>query len=70
MTYIIFRCCACGRLVLGRECQKTRLCGYCGKRNNLSESRVEAEAPTHREALRVLAKLRFEGHCKVERLDG
>ncbi len=68
MTYVVFRCRGCNRLVLGRRGQKTRLCGYCGRRNDLSEREVEAEASTPREARQIIAALKSRGRDRAGKL--
>ncbi len=52
---------------MSKEGQKTKLCAFCGAKNNLSRVRVLAKALNHSEARQVISKLKvYEVKAKTK----
>jgi DNA-directed RNA polymerase subunit RPC12/RpoP len=56
--YTVVTCYKCGRFLLARTSQKTKLCPYCGFRFNVEKSRKVAFAKSAREASLLLRRLK------------
>ena len=56
--YLIIQCYSCGKLLLAKGGQKTKLCTYCNTRLNLSRVKILARAPTARAASRLIIALK------------
>jgi len=56
--YLIIQCYSCGKLLLARSGQKTKLCTYCNTRLNIFRVRVLARAPTAKAASRIVIALK------------
>jgi len=60
--YLIIVCPKCGKLLIARSDQKTRLCPYCQKRIMVYKAVKVAKAKTAREASIVIQKLKSKYH--------
>lgn len=65
MGYLIFKCKTCGKLNISKEGQKTKLCAFCGAKNNLSKVEVLAKALDRFKARQTILKLKvYEAKTK------
>lgn len=55
---LIIICRSCGGLFLARENQKTRMCPYCNKYNDIRKAKKVASAKNAFEASQILRKLK------------
>lgn len=56
--YLIIQCYSCGKLLLAKRGQKTKLCTYCNTRLNLFRVKILARAPTAVAASRIIIALK------------
>lgn len=58
MTYLVVKCRGCGRLLLTRSAQKSRLCAYCGRKNLIKGAASLARAATAKGAQLLLQQMK------------
>ena len=56
--YLVIQCYSCGKLLLAKRGQKTKLCTYCNTRLNVLRVKILARAPTARAAFKIIIVLK------------
>ncbi|MEM2912615.1 MAG: DUF1922 domain-containing protein [Candidatus Bathyarchaeia archaeon] len=54
-------CYNCGRLLLARACQKTKICPYCETKIHINKAKKVASGKTAREASVIVRSLKAKG---------
>ncbi|RLG90961.1 MAG: DUF1922 domain-containing protein [Candidatus Hecatellales archaeon] len=66
----MFKCRVCGKLNLSKDKQKTKVCVFCGAKNDLSRVRILAKGLNRFEARQTISRLKvYEAKPKFLKQD-